>query len=94
MNHEIYCLVNAIFMGVLLNIILSLLFPPFATNEEKKRPQLQAASLPLKGQFMQMMVHHNKILFMSSLIIALIVGLSVFLGYKLKPCERLMKLFK
>tara|TARA_B100002019_G_C21240471_1_gene585232 strand:- start:515 stop:799 length:285 start_codon:yes stop_codon:yes gene_type:complete len=94
MNHEGYCLANAIFMGVLLNILFSLLFPPFATNEEQKRPQLQAASLPLKGQFMHMMVHHNKILFMSSLIIALIVGLSVFLGYKLKPCERLMKLFK
>ena len=93
MNHEGYCLANAIFMGVLLNIVLPLILSPFATDEEKKPPN-GAASLSFKGQFMHMMVHHNQVIFMSSLIIALIVGLSVFLGYKLKPCERLMKLFK
>lgn len=93
MNHEGYCLANAIFMGVVLNIVLPLLLSPFATDEEKKPPN-GAASLSFKGQFMHMMVHHNQVVFMSSLIIALIVGLAVFLGYKFKPCERLMKLFK
>ena len=93
MNHEGYCIANAIFMGVVLNIVLPLILSPFATDEEKKPPN-GAASLSFKGQFMHMMVHHNQVVFMSSLIIALIVGLSVFLGYQLKPCERLMKLFK
>ena len=93
MNHEGYCLANAIFMGVVLNIVLPLLLSPFATDEEKKPPN-GAASLSFKGQFMHMMVHHNQVVFMSSLIIALIVGLSVFLGYKFKPCERLMKMLK
>lgn len=93
MNHEGYCILNAIFMGIVLNIILPLLVSPFATDEEKKPPK-GAGSLSFKSQFMHMMVHHNQVVFMSSLIIALIVGLSVFLGYKLKPCERLMKLLK
>ena len=93
MNHEGYCLANAIFMGIVLNIILPLIVSPFATEEEKKPPK-GAGSLSFKGQFMHMMVHHNQVVFMSSLIIALIVGLSVYLGYFLKPVERLMKLFK
>ena len=92
MNHEGYCLVNSIFMGVVLNIVLPLILSPFATEEEKK-PSKGAASLSFKGQFMHMMVHHNQVMFMSSLIIALIVGLAVVLGYQLKPTERFMKLF-
>ena len=67
--------------GILLNIILPLVLEPFATEQEKK-PTNGAASLSLKGQFMHMMVHHNQVPFMSSVIIAIIVGLSVFLGNK------------
>jgi len=76
-------LVNPIIFGILLNIILPLILDPFATEEEKK-PTNGAASLSLKGQFMHMMVHHNQVPFMSSVIIAIIVGLSVFLGNKYK----------
>jgi hypothetical protein len=90
MSSEVYCLANAILMGVVLNIVLPLIISPFATEEEKIPPN-GAASLSFKGQFFHMMVHHNQVAFMSSLIIALIVGLAVFLGYKLKPVERLIK---
>lgn len=93
MGSEVYCIVNAILMGIVLNIILPLVLSPLATEEEKKPPN-GAASLSFKSQFMHMMVHHNQVVFISSLIIALIVGLSVFLGYKLKPLERVMKLVK
>jgi len=93
MGSEVYCIVNAILMGIVLNIVLPLVISPFATDEEKKPPN-GAASLSFKSQFMHMMVHHNQVAFMSSLIIALIVGLAVFLGYKLKPLERVMKLIK
>ena len=93
MGSEVYCLANAIFMGVVLNIVLPLILTPLATEEEKKPPN-GASSLSFKGQFMHMMVHHNQVVFMSSLIIALIVGLAVFLGYKFKPVERVVKLFK
>jgi len=93
MGSEVYCIVNAILMGIVLNIVLPLVLSPFATEEERIPPN-GTASLSFKGQFMHMMVHHNQVVFMSSLIIALIVGLAVILGYKLKPVERLIKVFK
>ena len=76
-------ILNSIIYGVILNIVLPLILEPFATEEEIK-PTNGAASLSMKGQFMHMMVHHNQVPFMSSVIIAIIVGLSVFLGQKFK----------
>ena len=93
MGSEVNCILNAVFMGVVLNIILPLILTPFATDEEHT-PTNGASSLSFKGQFMHMMVHHNQVMFSSSVIIALIVGLSVYLGYKLKPVDCLMKLKK
>ena len=84
MKDESNCILNAIVVGVVLNLVLPVLLKPFATEEEKKPPN-GAASLSPKGQFMHMMVHHGQVPVMSSLIIALIVGLSVYLGYVLKP---------
>jgi len=84
MKDENNCILNAIVIGVVLNLVLPVLLKPFATEEEKKPPN-GAASLSPKGQFMHMMVHHGQVPVMSSLIIALIVGLSVYLGYVLKP---------
>jgi len=77
MKHSI--IINSIIYGISLNLILPLILKPFATEEEIKPPN-GAASLSMKGQFMHMMVHHNQVPFMSSVIIAIIVGLSVFLG--------------
>ena len=78
---ESNCIVNAVLYGIILNIVLPKLFRPFATPEEVKPPN-GAGSLSLKSQFMHMMVHHEQVPVMSSLIVALIVGLSVYLGYK------------
>jgi hypothetical protein len=74
------CLQNAVLMGIILNLVLPYLVRPFATEEEM-RPPKGASSLSLKGQFMHMMIHHHQVPFMSSVIIALIVGLAVYLGY-------------
>jgi len=93
MGSESYCIVNAIIFGIFLNIVLPHVLTPFATDEEKMPPN-GAASLDMKGQFMHMMVHHKQVPVMSSFIIALIVGLSVYLGYVLKPTEKLMNLNK
>lgn len=82
------CIVNAVIIGILLNLGLPALLKPFATPEEVKPPN-GAAKLPLKSQFMHMMVHHNQVPIMSSLIIALMVGLSVYGGYKLQPMKYL-----
>ena len=93
MGSEVNCILNAVIMGIVLNIVLPLILIPFATGEEHS-PMNGASSLSFKGQFMHMMVHHNQVMFMSSVIIALIVGLAVYLGYKLKPFDCLMKLKK
>jgi len=93
MGSEVFCVANAILMGVVLNIVLPMILTPFATKEEKMPPN-GAASLGPKGQFMHMMVHHNQVHVMSSFIIALMVGLAVVLGYKLKPAEKVMDLIK
>ena len=91
MSDETKCIANAVIMGVVLNLVLSLLLTPLATKEEV-RPVDGAASLSYKGQFMHMMVHHNQVRFTSSLIVALVVGLSVYLGYLLNPVKKLKKL--
>ena len=93
MGKDSYCLLNAILLGIILNLVLPMVLKSFASEEEIKPPN-GAASLSYKGQFMHMMVHHNQVQIMSSLIIALIVGLSVYLGYLLNPVGNLMVLLK
>ena len=91
MGSDGYCIMNAIVIGVVLNIVLPMVVTPFATEEEKM-PKGGAVSLDPKGQFMHMLVHHGHVPVMSSFIVALIVGLAVFLGYKIKPVEKVMSL--
>lgn len=88
MGDETKCIVNAMIMGVILNLVLPIFVTPIATKEEIKPPQ-GAAALSYKGQFVHMLVHHNQVPLMSSLIVALIVGLAVYLGYEVKPYEKL-----
>ena len=88
MGDETKCIVNAMIVGVILNLVLPLLLTPFATKEEVNPPQ-GAAALSYKGQFMHMLVHHKQVPLMSSFIVALIVGLAVYLGYKVKPYQKL-----
>ena len=90
---EGYCIANAIVIGVVLNIVLPMVVTPFATGEEKM-PKGGAASLDPKGQFVHMLVHHGQVPIVSSFIVALIVGLSVSIGYQMKPVEKIMSLMK
>ena len=89
MKGETYCIANAVIIAVILNLVLPLVLSPLATEEEISPPGCPS-KLSYKGQFMHMMVHHQKVPFTSSFIVALIVGLSVFLGYKLKLVNKLM----
>ena len=88
MGDETKCIANAMIVGVFLNLVLPLVVTPFATKEEIKPPQ-GAAALSYKGQFVHMLVHHNQVPIMSSLIVAIIVGLAVYLGYEYKPYQKL-----
>ena len=71
----------AAILGIVLNIILSYSFFPLATKEEIKPPN-GAENLTFKSQIMHMLVHHKQVMFTSSLIVGLLVGLSCFLSLK------------
>ena len=86
---KVNCIINSIIMGVVLNLGLPLVLKPFATEDEISPPN-GASKLSFKSQFMHMMVHHNQIPLMSSIIIVIIVGLSIKLGYILKPIDRFL----
>tara|TARA_Y100001970_G_C13852102_1_gene659831 strand:+ start:457 stop:705 length:249 start_codon:yes stop_codon:yes gene_type:complete len=70
---------NPVLFAVVLNLVLPMILSPYATDEEVK-PKNGAASLSLKGQFMHMMVHHNQVMFSSSLIVGLIVFLACLMA--------------
>ena len=72
----IYC---SILIAVVINIILPLIAKIFATENEKT-PKDGAENLSFKGQIMHMLIHHAQVPVTSSLIVAVIVGLSVWLG--------------
>ena len=80
-------MINSLFIkastiGVVLNILLALILSPFATKDEIKPPN-GASKLSFKSQIMHMLVHHGQVLFSSSLIIAVLVGLSVCIAQKI-----------
>ena len=69
-------------LGILLNIVLSYSFYPFATKNEIKPPN-GADKLSFKSQIIHMLVHHKQVILTSSLIVGLLVGISTFLALKL-----------
>ena len=77
---------NTVFIAILLNIVLPMIVSPFA-NAEQIKPSMGAENLNFFDQIIHMLVHHNQVPITSSLIIALIVGLSIygaFFIYKIK----------
>jgi len=87
MDHCYLCVIYAVIISIFLNIILPMILVPYATPEEIK-PPLGANSLSMKSQFMHMMVHHNQVPFMSSIIVGLIVGLSVGFSFEFLAIQK------
>lgn len=69
-------------IGVVLNVILSFALSPFASDEEVKPPN-GAGNLTFKSQIMHMLVHHKQVILTSSLIVALLVGISCWIACRL-----------
>ena len=69
--------VKTICFAVLINLVLPNLIMPYATDIQIK-PPLGAASLNFFDQIIHMLVHHAQVPITSSMIIALIVGLSLY----------------
>ncbi len=88
---ELYCILNSILFAVVLNLLIPYLFRPLATPEEIKPPN-GPEYLTFKGQIMHMLVHHNQTPLSSSLVVALIVGLSVMLSYTVRPIQTIREL--
>ena len=68
-----------VIIAVILNLVLPLVAKPFATPEEIKPPN-GASELSFKSQVMHMLVHHNQVPLTSSIIIAAIVLISVYIS--------------
>jgi hypothetical protein len=83
MKDKSYCILNAVVIALVINLLLPFLMEPFATPDEIKPPSCPS-ELSYKSQFMHMMIHHHKTP------LALIVGLSVYLGYLVKPVNHVM----
>jgi len=69
-------------IGVLLNVVLAYALSPFASKEEVKPPN-GASNLPFKSQIMHMLVHHKQVIVSSSLIIALLTGISCWIACRI-----------
>jgi hypothetical protein len=67
-------------VSIILNLVLPAIVYPFATASQIKPPN-GAASLGMWDQIIHMLVHHKQVPFVSSLIVALIVLLSIVIGY-------------
>ena len=72
-------LLYSVVVGVIINLVLPALVKPFATPEQIKPPN-GAQNLPFFDQLMHMFVHHAQVPLTSSIIVAVIVLLSVYLG--------------
>jgi len=69
-------------IGVVLNIVFSYALSPFATKDEIKPPN-GAENLSFKSQIMHMLFHHKQVIGTSSLIVAVVVGLSCWLACRM-----------
>lgn len=72
-------ILTSVVVGVLLNVVLSFVMSQFAT-EEQVNPPNGAANLPFFSQIMHMLVHHKQVLVSSSVVVALLVGVSVYVA--------------
>ena len=82
MNKEFKIVIAASFIGIALNIILSFILSPLATKDEHSPPN-GANKLSFKSQIIHMLVHHKQVIFTSSLIVGVLVGLSTLIAFKL-----------
>ena len=76
-------LIKPIMVGIAINLALPKIVTPLATPEEIK-PPTGAKDLNMKQQLVHMLVHHGQVPISSSIIVATIVGLSVYLAGKIK----------
>jgi len=82
------CILNAMIIGVLISLVMPRVLLYFADPEEVKLP-LEMESESMKYKLMHLMAHKSKMPLLSAMIVAFIVGASVYLGYVIDPMKML-----
>ena len=77
MDHEFKCIMNAILFAIVLNLVLPIIADYLPVNKS--------------NEYFKMLAHHKMTPVSSSVIVAVITGLAVYLGYLFKPVDRLQK---
>ena len=75
MNSKYRQIMLAVIIGVIINLVLPYIIKPFATPEQINPPN-GAENLSYFDQLIHMFVHHAQVPLTSSVIIAIIVGIS------------------
>ena len=83
LSSEMLVTFKSVVISVILNIVVSSLMNLIATKNQKN-PRDDLEELNIIDQMMHMFVHHSRVLFSSSLIVAVVVFLSVLLATKIK----------
>ena len=83
MNKELSAVLGCVIVSVALNLLLPLVVKPMATEKQISPPN-GADKLNLFDQIIHMLVHHAQVPLTSIVIVALIVGLSVYFGKYIK----------
>ena len=78
------CIINAMIIGVIISLVMPRVLLMFASSKEIKPP---LKGLNEKEKLMHLMAHKKEMPMLSAIIVASIVGVSVYLGYILKPME-------
>jgi len=79
MNRNLKIVLISIVISILLNLLIPFTMSKFATQKQIKPPD-GASNLNFWDQLMHMFVHHQQVPLTSSIIVAIIVGVSVSLG--------------
>lgn len=83
MNKELSSVLGCVIVSVVLNLVLPFIVKPMATEKQISPPD-GADKLNFFDQIIHMLVHHSQVPVTSSIIVALIVGLSVYFGKFIK----------
>lgn len=87
MSSEKQRVLKAVVIAIVINLVLPYIARPFASKKEVKLPLLTRAKkskkLSYKGQLMHMLAHHKQVPLTSSLIIAVIVAVSMYISTKI-----------
>lgn len=79
MNINNNILLKSVMVGVLINLFFPHILKKYITYDEIS-PPTPVDALPIKNQIMHMIYHHNLVPLSSSLIIATIIILSVYIA--------------